>query len=33
MPNQIVDQHSTTADSQRVSNEVDQLWRIKVVRK
>jgi hypothetical protein len=33
MPNQIIDQHSATADSQRVAYEVYQLGWIKVVRK
>ncbi len=33
MPNQIIDQHRATADSQGIAYEVYQLWWIKVVRK
>ena len=33
MPNQIIDQHSATADLQRIAYEVYQLWWIKVVGK
>jgi hypothetical protein len=33
MSNQIIDQHSATADSQRIAYEVYQLGWIKVVRK
>jgi hypothetical protein len=33
MSNQVVDQHSATADAQRIAYEIYQLWRIKVVRK
>jgi len=33
MPNQIIDQHGATADSQRIAYEVYQLGWVKVVRK